>query len=500
MQEHLNQLALEIDNALDNEADLNQFNAFLQIIEKMSKEENINSFEKAQLNFYAANIYSHLINIESENSEHLENEIYHLRLASSAFKLIPQESHNTDLPFRVETNLGNSLDYIGRFVEALECYDSVIEKHPYFKTPYGNEVFAMAHANKGMGLLRYIQRLYDENQKNTFGKASYTSLKTALDLGVELHAEESCRNKLDYLNSLYDWDNMPVDMDKKLNYRSKKERLYRQWSLDNRLFLNPLNDILKTSYETYDNLHIPSIVTPISEETPEIYGIYNQLKQEYISARYFLFEAIEESKKYSVHFSDKQVYLVDMLDARFYRLWVEKMKMSFLAAYAIFDKIAYLINEYWQLQLPIDRVDFRKVWFEKLDITKGINAKFQLDKNLPLKGLYWLSKDIFYKNDKRPIEPDSKQLNYIRNHISHKYLKVQHSSNNPASWRKNSGDDYPIDEKELQEQTIKLLKLVRSALIYVSLAINWQEKNNPKTERNKIVGVSMANVDDNQRW
>jgi hypothetical protein len=270
--------------------------------------------------------------------------------------------------------------------------------------------------------------------------------------------------------------------------------------LDNRLFLNPLNDILKTAYEAYDNLHIPPVMTPISDTTPEVYGIYNQLKQEYISARYILFEAIEESKKYSVHFSDKKVYLVDMLDARFYRLWVEKMKMAFLAAYAIFDKIAYLIKEYWQLDLKNNQINFHKIWFENADIQKELNPKLSIDKNLSLNGLYWLSKDI---NAKRPTEPDAKQLNHIRNHISHKYLKVQHSTNNPASWRKNNGHDftYPIDEAELQEQTIKLLKLVRSALIYVSLAVHCEEKQRRlKVESGLIAEMSMFHVEDNHRW
>jgi hypothetical protein len=250
--------------------------------------------------------------------------------------------------------------------------------------------------------------------------------------------------------------------------------------------------------------------------SPDVYGIYNQLKQEYISARYILFEAIEESKKYSVHFSDKQVYLVDMLDSRFYRLWVEKMKMAFLAAYAIFDKMAFLINEYWQLGFPPDKTDFRKIWFEfefelkegnnrkiNFQIKKEYNPKLKIDKNLPLNGLYWLSKDIYYKNDKRPTEPDAKQLNHIRNHISHKYLKVQHSSNNPASWRENNGHEltYPIDEAELQEQTIKLLKLVRSALIYVSLAVNCEEKQRRlKVGNGQIAEMSMFHIEDNHRW
>ncbi|MDD4962598.1 MAG: LA2681 family HEPN domain-containing protein [Gallionella sp.] len=494
MQERLNKLALEIDDALVNKADLNQLNTFLQRIEAMVKEGKGSSFEDAALNYYAANIYSRLGYIDSANQEHIENEIYHLRLASTVFQVISLKEDKSDLRYRVETNLGNALNHIGRSVEALAHYDSVIKKYPNF---------SMAYATKGIALFHYGLQLFYDEQKQVFAKYSHISLETALYLGVEEHAEARCQGYLNHLNSFADWGEISFEADEKICGRSKRERNYRQWCLDNRLFLNPVNDVLKTVYEAYDDLHLNSITTPISGSTPEIYGIYNQLKQEYISSRYILFEAIEESDKYSVHFSDKRVHLVNMLDGRFYRLWVEKMKMAFLAAYAIFDKIAYLINVYWQLEIKTDKIDFRKVWFENAEIKKGINPKLSLDKNIALNGLFWLSKDVFYKDDKRPTEPDAKQLNHIRNHISHKYLKVQHSYSNPASWRENNGHEltYPIDETELQEQTVKLLKLVRSSLIYVSLAIHWQEKQNPLKESDGLVAeMPMYHIEDNQRW
>ncbi|QSB03125.1 hypothetical protein JWZ98_09435 [Methylomonas sp. EFPC1] len=119
----------------------------------------------------------------------------------------------------------------------------------------------------------------------------------------------------------------------------------------------------------------------------------------------------------------------------------------------------------------------------------------------PVKGLYWLSKDIYYKNDALPTEPDAKQLNNIRNHISHKYLKVQNSCYCPSSHRKANGYEstYPIDENELQEQTIKLLKLARSALIYLSLAVESHEKQAKQNNQGLSVQMQMNEVG-YQRW
>lgn len=493
IQNQLLQLASNIDSALDSQDDVNvQLNDFLAEIETL-KLQNPNPFELAQLDFYAANIYAGLnLKQSATNSDFLEKEIYYLRLSHAAFHDVPSSLDNYDLRYRVETNLGNALSYVGRFVEALERWDSVIEKYP---------VFGMAHASKGKALFDYAQHLYDENKKPIFLKYSHISLNKALELGVEEHARHHYSGLLNQFNSCANWENIPIETSNKIRGRSKLERAYRQWSLNNRLCLNLLNDIEKTTDASYDDLHLPSIVTPISATPPEVYGIYNQLKQEYITARYILFEAIEESQKTSLHFSDREVYLVNMLDARIYRLWVEKVKMAFLGAYAIFDKVAYLINEFWQLGLPTERIDFRNVWFEKLDRKKGLSSKFQMDRNWSLNGLYWLSKDIYYKNTDRPTEPDAKQLNHIRNHISHKYLKVQHSYDNPSNYRKSNGHEltYPIDEKELQEQTIKLLKLVRSTLIYLSLAVEWQEKQTRQKEEGHTATMQMSEVGE-QRW
>jgi hypothetical protein len=100
------------------------------------------------------------------------------------------------------------------------------------------------------------------------------------------------------------------------------------------LFLNPLNDLWKENIAANDVFTFPSVIIEIeksqSGSPPEVYGIYNQLKQEYVSARLYAFDAITESEE-NVHFSDKKVKLYDMLDYREYRLWIEKAKMAFMA-------------------------------------------------------------------------------------------------------------------------------------------------------------------------
>ncbi|MEE7627893.1 LA2681 family HEPN domain-containing protein [Methylobacter sp. Wu8] len=476
MQEKLHHLASEIDQALDN-GDIKKLQDALNKIEELSTKE-ITGLYAAQLYFFAANCYAGIRQANGNadswawSSPNVEKEIYCLRLSLSECYLIPFEQDQSDLRFRVGTNLANALNHVGRFAEAIEIWDEVLNQHPRF---------AMAISNRGHCLCWYARHLYDTGHQPIFLHEAYKSIQIALTLGVEEHAVSEILEWLEYLGSLGNWDAFSFEPESGSRGRSKLEKKYRTWCLERRLFLNPLNDLGAVDIAANDALTFPSIVVSndeVSSAPPEVYGIYNQLKQEYVSARYILFEAIEESSK-GIHFSDKRVKLYNTLDYRYSRLWVEKLKMAFLAAYAIFDKIAYLINEYWNLNLPIKKISFDTVWFERANKEKGLAAIFANSENWPLRGLYWVSKDLYYKADSsQPMEPDARHLNYIRNHITHKYLKVHdHILCDTSNWRDKEGHElsYPISDRELKQQAIKLLKLVRNALIYVSLAAHSNE-------------------------
>ena len=497
----LDDLARTIDNASD-EGDLEAIDHSLTEIGVLLESE-LSHHERARVHFYSANCYSMKRAIEgnvnswSWEDKYLEKEIYCLRLSLSECKKIPLEEDRSDLRFRVETNLANALNHVGRFVEAIESWDDVIQAFPKY---------AMAIGNRGYCLSWYARYLYDPGHQPLFFNESYHQIKKALDIGVEDQAIEGMVGWLDHLSSLANWNEFEFNPKDESRGRSKAERAYRTWCIDKRLFLNPLNDILDKDIVANDVLTFPSIVTPIEDRGsmfPEVYGIYNQLKQEYVSTRYIMFEAIEESER-RVHFSDKRVKLYDMLDYRKYRLWIEKLKMAFLSAYAIFDKIAYLVNEHWDLSVKVQRTQFNTIWNKSGDRKKPLVDKFLNSDNWPLRGLYWLSKDLYFKkDDSQSIEPDARHLNHIRNHIAHKYLRVYDDFFVDAKLsRENQGHDlsYSIGDEEFIAQSIKLLKLVRSALIYLSLAAHAEESRSRKgLGEGLIAGMELYEIEDSFR-
>jgi hypothetical protein len=82
-------------------------------------------------------------------------------------------------------------------------------------------------------------------------------------------------------------------------------------------------------------------------------------------------------------------------------------------------------------------------------------------------------------------EPDARSLSEIRNHLEHKYLKI-HDELWVGIEKQKDGDlksgvfKYPIGHslrrKDFHAKTLRLLKLARAAMIYLSLAIHQEEK------------------------
>jgi hypothetical protein len=133
----------------------------------------------------------------------------------------------------------------------------------------------------------------------------------------------------------------------------------------------------------------------VKKEDNNIYNyhsFYNQMKQEFCSARYLFYESISNR---NVHFSDKGNIIIDTLDYSTYSLNVEKIKIAFKLFYSILDKIAYLINSYFQLEHKSYNISFRKVWLDK----NKLNSKIEDKQNWGLRGLFWLCKDFSEKDD-----------------------------------------------------------------------------------------------------
>jgi len=422
----------------------------------------------------------------------IERELFFLRSAvrSPGFAEVPGVRR-----CQIRTNLGNLLDHIGRFVEAIEQWEHALAIDPSF---------GMAVGNRGFALPYYARNLYDSGHAVCFLQEAQTALETALKLPLERGAHDGFRRSLEDINArLREAGVTERAHEKEFSLGDTPEEIeYRLWCLKNRLFLNSLNDLGALSVAARDLLLPPSMVTKI-DEGPHLVGFFNQLKQEFVSARHQYYEGVTSD---GIHFSDKDVLLFNTLDYPTYSRAVENVKASFRIVYSLFDKIAYFLNDYMRLGINERSVYFKTFWYAEQRKQNGLRAEFEKRLNWPWRGLFWLSKDLF---EERPefqdlVDPDARRLYTVRQHLEHKYLKL-HQFGIPAKPKQHTGVADPfqdelafsIDRRDLEGKTLRVLKLARAALIYLSLGMHGEEMRRAKERgEGKVLPMYLPTFDD----
>jgi hypothetical protein len=387
---------------------------------------------------------------------------------------------------QVLTNLGNQLDTLGRFVDARVHWSSALAI---------DSNFWMARANRGHGLMHYATALYDPGHREVFAFHAHRDLIESLTLIARYphlgddrltifftqEAERITRHyDVEAIGREYRPDNGDMGDE-------PTERAYRRWCLGNVLFLNPLNDVEAGPIAARDIMSLPNFTTA-AKEPPIVVGMFNELKQTFVSARWMLWDGMRPGEP---HFSDRDVLLYNTLDYPSHGLPVEKVKVAFRMAYSILDKIAYFLNHYLALGIPEKRVSFRTIWREKDN--GPVRERFAKSENWPLRGLFWLSKDLFEEAMRDSTEPAARALADLRHHLEHKYVKVHEMLLQPMS-----ADDlfhdtlaHAITRFDLERRTLRLIQLVRSALIYLSLGMHREERERAKDKEGLTMSIPL---------
>lgn len=452
----------------------------LQLIEtglKLSKSlriDNFNALEKSRFHYNIANGWSYRLHLTTNpnnieyNNENLINQIINSRIALNYC------DDNNDLFLKSEllVNLGNTFSHLGRCSEAIILWEQAKECTPNF---------GMAIGNLGFGVFHYGKVVFEETQKLIFFQYAYNSLKEAVkSKDVYKEAKDDFKRLINSIEGAVGHKNLnhKFNLENHSLGRSNEEKAYREWVLQNILFINPLNDIYRKPVVAHDCLGLPPMIMKIND--PMIYhDIFNQIKQEFVSARYFIYKGLMEG---GTHYSDKGNSLVDTLDYSYYSLNVETLKAGFRMCYSIFDKIALFINKYYEINLPPDKVSFGKIWHEYDKHGKPIHIREQIEKpgNWILRGLYWLSRDIFSK-ELDMIDPEATDIAKIRNFIEHKSFKVVDLGEFEII---NENATLVIEREQFEQKCIKVIKLVRSAIMYLAMSVHVNEE---MKERSGIV-------------
>lgn len=462
---------------------------------------DLSSYQKAESHYFLGNAFSVKKTLESNetgiaspwNNHDIEKQILNYRLALKYNSIALKNCNGTTNGGKklsvtrycqICTNLGNLMDHIGRFIDGIEYRNAALSQ---------NKKFGMAHGCKGISYLYYSQYLDNKNDQAIFRHSAYQLLQTALMSEIEYDASGSIQNAIKYIESRVKNKNIltqKLDLLPFSSDNSSDETKYQAWCLENRLYLNSLNELGAIKIAAEDNLAIPCGEMRVDDGI-NCHALFNQIKQDFIVARYLYYEGITGK---SEDFVEKNVIYSETFDVPVYSIHSEKMKVSFRLAYSILDKIAFFLNYYLKLGVKEREINFRTLWYSQ-NKRKGDHRTIHirpdlLNKkiNLALLGLFWLSKDLYEKDSGfiDAIEPDAKEWYEIRNHLEHKFLKMTYFDPKGDSLYSlidqiNSPLMYSIPIDDFQRKTIKLLKTVRAGIIYLMLAISFEESKRKTT-------------------
>lgn len=398
-------------------------------------------------------------------------------------------TYDNRLQLRILTNYANELDTVGRVIEALRVYRKVLMI---------NENFAIARGNYGKGLQFLANLVNDSGHYKDIHCFAYQAIKQAVsieDQDMHEQAIEAFQKIIANYETIIEKEVLNNSIAyKEYSLGNGKEAEYREWCLTNHLFLNPMNDVIDIysafahdplTITTYtEDIHHTDSVTGNTAEPPRWFAMLNQLKEEYVYARYLCYEGMEKYQE--VHFADKEVKLsLGSYDYSNYSIRIEQLKSAFKNLYSMLDQICFFINDFWQLGLKERNADAYNVCKSK---------KYPKD-NVALTSLYWVLCE-FYEKYGGAENASEKELTVLRNAIEHKFIKVHEYGWNRELYLENDGF-YHVSEHKLKKSIMRLLELAREALMYLVYAIGVNDSQKQKEPEN---AVTMPILDYSDEW
>ena len=385
MPETLNDVGKRIDAAT---AAANEGALKLLVDECDRHRETASGEDRVLLYYFQANAYSGIASTKHDDNYALSWEQTEIVAALLSLRHAIHEPSfdniNPVIRCQVRTNMASMLNSLGRCVEALEQWQLVIQVIPKFAVALGN----MAH-----GIGSYAQYICDSGHVGILLKSASTGYSAALaedafwDTGPDTLAHGEFSRRLAEVDAHL--GAIEFDHSSDLNAFSLggtvDEQRYRRWCLQERLFLNPLNDVTTATVAATDVLHLPSHVYKVGD-TPRFPAYYNHLKQEYVSARFRLYQyqSIDPLKG---HFIDHDVLILDSADGGEFGHRVDQLITAFRSAYGLFDKIAMFLNDYYSVGMKPRDVSLRKIWEEQVGNPRNrrLRTVFDENQNWPLR-------------------------------------------------------------------------------------------------------------------
>lgn len=334
----------------------------------------------------------------------------------------------------IETNLANRLSSQGRALCCIPHYDKAIsiDNNPVAIISKANNELFIGHS------------LYDKEHSEYHYFIAYELIRKGIENIKQLHPEQRMPleegGRLLKFKKSFEKSFKTSDFDYFKEYTkkftSKKQKSYLEWCAKNRLFLNDLNDACEYPITYQDVFSLPPFIQSLNiyltiPEELSYHGNYDELKNDYCYARYLIFSSKDIPDDTPHMFNSTYQHVEDMTHS-INNLGVAQYKSAFRTLYSLFDKIAYLISRFLDLN---DLKHDKKISIDNLfrDFI-GNNKEWKPHKKLKdsnnhfIHALFYILKDIRKVGNSdlatKWLDPNAAAFAEIRNAMEHRSLKI----------------------------------------------------------------------------
>ncbi|MXS71633.1 hypothetical protein GSF70_10430 [Flavobacteriaceae bacterium W22] len=348
---------------------------------------------------------------------------------------------------QVFTNLGNNLINSGRYVEAFQLYDNVLNY---------NHNFFYALAAKAEGLLTMVKysqcpitialfievyRLFNEAEKHKIPfEAIREKIKTSKSYAYQFLQEQNfCISKIPHEAILN-------------NEEYQKHPLKLKFFLDNFLSLSEHSLYCSCNGAEKDDITIGhGGFQTNNKKIVQLELLCNRIKSEFCFSKELFFDYFHDLKTVA-----ETTHYENLVDGIVNGIKYEKLRTSFRLCFGILDKIAEGICYIFDFTMHRNEsIYFENFWSEKRNSTRWqeINKK----RNIHLTALYSIACDLEKNNGEFGFYKE------WRNKLEHGIFSIKDSKYFNSGWEEEKFS-LKTDLDHFEKETLRLLQLTRSAI------------------------------------
>ncbi len=359
----------------------------------------------------------------------------YFRMALDAFK--PSSQDNL---VELLVNYGNCLLGLGRSVEAIEVSRRALALNPSHPMALGNLGIGLSHfasIARDLSVLEEAKQ-HLEGAMNACDLVKLGGPEAKAGFGLELSKIREFFTRYPTAKSAQG-----------IMATQAKEDPYLEFCSNGDLFLS----LTKSAYS--DSIGL-CVITALDDETtfPRLARVINEIKERFAVARLLVWEASSDIP--SQPDLDEFTPYVDLSDSAVNGLRPAKLKIAFETTFNILDKAACFLNEYLRLGIAEEKISFVSMWKSG---DGALRREIASRQNFHLFALYDVCRDLAKGGYFESIR-------LTRHVLTHRYLVVHDAPQD--SWKVSlDGPAYHIGYRELFKKALELLRLVRSAIIYM---------------------------------